>query len=209
MSLDAQQLSALFLRCCDEINRSAAELNALDGQLGDGDLGATLEKCARLIQQALVETPQDIAAVFQAASMACVRASGSSFGTLLGVALLTSSKQSAGKQTLEAEDIPPLLEAVLAALMARGGASLGDKTVLDAIDALNKALRSQPAQNWSQIAPQAVAAALDAFRQQPNKIGRARMFAERSVGLDDPGMVAFAHLVDAAVGHARHSQEAR
>ncbi|WP_312241605.1 DAK2 domain-containing protein [Pantoea sp.] len=207
MSLNAEQLCAILLRCCSQAKNAAEELNALDGQLGDGDLGATLEKCARLTETALASPPQDIPAVFQAASMACVRASGSSFGTLLGVALLTAAKQSAGKQSLEPQAIPPMLEAVLAALMARGGASLGDKTVLDAIDALLQALKTEPPESWSSAAPQAVSAALETWRQKPNKTGRARMFAERSVGLNDPGMVAFAHLVDAATGRTTHSRE--
>lgn len=207
MSLNAEQLCAVLLRCCSRAKAAAEELNRLDGLLGDGDLGATLEKCARLTEASLATAPQDISAVFQAASMACVRASGSSFGTLLGVALLTAAKQSSSAKTLEPQAIPAMLEAVLTALMARGGASLGDKTVLDAIDALLQALKTQPPESWPTIAPQAVAAALESWRQQPNKIGRARMFAERSVGLDDPGMVAFAHLVDAAVGRTTHSPE--
>ncbi|MDL4915110.1 MAG: DAK2 domain-containing protein [Enterobacterales bacterium endosymbiont of Blomia tropicalis] len=207
MSLNAEQLCAVLLRCCSRAKEAAEELNRLDGQLGDGDLGATLEKCARLTEAALAPTPQDIPAVFQAASMACARASGSSFGTLLGVALLTAAKQNSEMKTLDLQTIPSILEAVLAALMARGGASLGDKTVLDAIDALTRTLKTQPLENWPSVAPQAVAAALETWRQKPNKIGRARMFAERSVGLDDPGMVAFAHLVDAATGRTTHSQE--
>lgn len=207
MSLNPEQLSTLLLRCCSQIKSAAAELNALDGQLGDGDLGATLEKCARLTEEALKTTPQDIPAVFQAASMACVRASGSSFGTLLGVALLTAAKHTAGNTVLPSDKVPPLLQAVLGALMARGGASLGDKTVLDTLNALIRALEAQPVGNWQQVAPQAVASALETFRQQPNKIGRARMFAERSIGLDDPGMVAFAHLVNAAVADTSSAQE--
>jgi len=38
--------------------------------------------------------------------------------------------------------------------------------------------------------------ALDAFRDKTNLIGRARMFAERSVGLDDPGMVAVLRMTE-------------
>lgn len=34
-------------------------------------------------------------------------------------------------------------------------------------------------------------AAMAEFRGRPNKLGRARMFAEKSVGMDDPGMRAF------------------
>ncbi|HEY0207934.1 dihydroxyacetone kinase subunit L [Acerihabitans sp.] len=203
-----QELIALLTRCTAKIRQVSPELNALDGQLGDGDLGATLEKCARLTDQALAAKPADIAPVFQAASMACVRASGSSFGTLLGVALLTAAKHCAGKTTLERGDVAPLLEAALAALMARGGASLGDKTVLDPLDAVRRALHeATPADDYPALAVGAVRATLEEYRQKPNKIGRARMFAERSIGLDDPGMVAFAHLVDAAAGHAAITRE--
>lgn len=46
-------------------------------------------------------------------------------------------------------------------------------------------------------AKQGVDAALKEFRDKPNKIGRARIFAERTVGMDDPGMVAFKVMVDA------------
>lgn len=39
--------------------------------------------------------------------------------------------------------------------------------------------------------------ALEAFRDKPNRIGRARMFADKSIGIDDPGMVALQRMVDA------------
>ena len=42
--------------------------------------------------------------------------------------------------------------------------------------------------------------ALDRFRDQPNKLGRARMFGEKSIGLDDPGMLAFRRLLDGLTG---------
>jgi len=36
---------------------------------------------------------------------------------------------------------------------------------------------------------------MDEFRGKPNKLGRARMFAEKSVGMDDPGMLAFQRIL--------------
>jgi hypothetical protein len=42
--------------------------------------------------------------------------------------------------------------------------------------------------------------ALARFRGQPNRIGRARMFADASIGLDDPGMLAFARLTSVLAG---------
>ena len=38
---------------------------------------------------------------------------------------------------------------------------------------------------------------MDEFRDKPNRIGRARIFGERTIGMDDPGMVAFKIMVDA------------
>lgn len=42
----------------------------------------------------------------------------------------------------------------------------------------------------------ALEAALTEFRGRENKIGRARIFAERSRGLDDPGMIAARHMLE-------------
>ena len=41
---DAASLHAALTRWCDALEAAAPELNALDGRLGDGDLGATLFK---------------------------------------------------------------------------------------------------------------------------------------------------------------------
>ena len=46
-------LKAALGRWCDALEKAAPELNGLDGRLGDGDLGATLEKCARNVRDAL------------------------------------------------------------------------------------------------------------------------------------------------------------
>jgi phosphoenolpyruvate---glycerone phosphotransferase subunit DhaL len=37
---------------------------------------------------------------------------------------------------------------------------------------------------------------MDDFRDRQAKIGRARIFAEKSAGLDDPGMLAFRRILD-------------
>jgi len=76
------------------------------------------------------------------------------------------------------------------------GAKLGDKTVLDAIEAARAAIAdlADPARQHA-AALAAVDAALERFRGEANRIGRARMFGDRSRGLDDPGMVAFRYMM--------------
>jgi hypothetical protein len=131
--LDAATLSAALPRWCAGVHAAAPELNELDGRLGDADLGATLDKCATLIEEALPEMPDTLEGIFKRCAQASARASGSSFGTLLTVALMTSAKRCAGVTWLDRSQVAALLADVVTTLSARGGANLGDKTVLDGL----------------------------------------------------------------------------
>ncbi len=198
--IDSHILSVALQRCCAAMREAAPELNALDARLGDGDLGTTLQKCAENIAPVLSagDTP---AAVFKACASACAKASGSSFGTLLAQAFLAAAKSPQAQQPMDRQAVQALLPTLLDALSARGGAKLGDKTMLDSIDAIGDALRGAPAAadaaGLKAAACAGAQAALDVLRDQPNRIGRARIFAEQSKGLDDPGMVAVLRMVQA------------
>ena len=196
--LDAAALTAALPRWCAAMHESMAELNALDGRLGDADLGVTLDKCATLVEQALPEMPDTLEGMFKRCAQATAKASGSSFGTLLTVALMTSAKHCAGTASLDRTALAALLAEVVAVLSARGGAALGDKTVLDGLQAIAQALATAPRDAALRpVASKAARDALDAFRDKPNRVGRARMFADKTIGMDDPGMVALQRMVDA------------
>jgi dihydroxyacetone kinase-like protein len=196
-----RHLQAALGRWCAALEAAGPELNGLDGQLGDGDLGTTLEKCAANVRGLLASDAAALSALLKACAQACARASGSSFGTLLAVGFLAASKAVAGVEALDRKGLVDVLAVVLAALSARGGAALGDKTMLDSLHAVMTALQAlddsaqPPALRACAVA--AAGQALDTFRSQPNRIGRARMFADRSIGLDDPGMVAVQRMVQA------------
>lgn len=193
--LDAALLKAALQRWADALQASAPELNELDGRLGDGDLGATLEKCAINVRAALPAMPDAPDAIFKSCAQACAKASGSSFGTLLAQAFVAAAKRTAGQAALDRSELAPMLNDIVATLSARGGAKLGDKTMLDSLAAISQALAAAPADaDPAQLACAAARQALDQFRGLPNKIGRARMFADKSIGLDDPGMVAIARM---------------
>lgn len=204
MAVNQEVASRALLRAAERANAEASVLNELDGRLGDGDLGATLSKCALQLREALKQPHADLGAMLMACAIACARASGSSFGTLLSVAFLDVAKQCKGRQDIAWREIGPVLASALQAMAARGGAALGDKTVLDALAAVTAAIDGldEPAAIGA-AATRASAQALVQFRGQPNRIGRARMFAERSKGLDDPGMVAFSFIVQACADVAQ------
>lgn len=198
MTWTTNDIQSWLGNCTARMKTAAPELNTLDGQLGDGDLGATLEKCASLMQGELAGDQETISDVFRVCASACARASGSSFGTLMAVAFLTMAKETVGKCELELTDVDLLIDKVLTALMARGRSALGDKTALDSLEAIRvSSVGLSGKEALPELAISAAKRALDEFRDKKNQIGRARMFGDASIGLDDPGMVAVLRIVGA------------
>jgi dihydroxyacetone kinase-like protein len=194
--MDAARLKHAFTRWAVAMDKAAPELNALDGRLGDGDLGVTLQKCAYNVLAVLPAAPASVQGILKSASQACADASGSSFGTLFASGLLASAKWLDGRSLSHAA-LPELLSHTVQRLSARGGASLGDKTMLDSLQAIAQALsQARQQDDLAAVARSAAANALDEFRDKPNRIGRARMFAEKSIGMDDPGMVAVLRMTE-------------
>ena len=180
------------------IEESADELNAADGLLGDGDLGITMVRGFREIIEVRDSLPDDVGmALFQCAK-AFTKSSGSSYGTLLATGLMSVAKKKKGQQEIQVEEISALLNDALDAMKQRGKAELGDKTVLDVIAASSQAAKDQSDGSSVLIAiNDAVTSTIDEFRSRQSKIGRARIFSEKSIGLDDPGMLAFRKMLEA------------
>ncbi len=166
-------------------------LTALDGKLGDGDLGITLLKAFRQLDTIRPDLPEDLGQAFMQCAQGVMKVSSSSFGTLLATGLMTAAKTGKGWTELDWAEVPDLLHRVVEALAARGRSALGQKTVLDALDAAATAAEGKDSPRpMLQAAREGIDSALDTYRDKPNQIGRARVYAERSVGMDDPGMVA-------------------
>lgn len=180
------------------MEESADELNAADGLLGDGDLGITMVRGFREIIEVRDSLPDDVGmALFQCAK-AFTKSSGSSYGTLLATGLMSVAKKKKGQQEIQVEEISALLNDALDAMKQRGKAELGDKTVLDVIAASSQAAKDQSDGSIVLKAiNDAVTSTIDEFRSRQSKIGRARIFSEKSIGLDDPGMLAFRKMLEA------------
>lgn len=173
-------------------------LTSLDGQIGDGDLGITLLKAFRELDRIKADLPDDLGKALMQCAAAVSRVSSSSFGTLLATSMMAVARQTKGVAAVSWAEVPNHLEQAIEAMQARGKASLGDKTVMDALSGAARAAagKKEPAALLA-AAREGTGAALEEFRQKPNRIGRARIFAERTIGMDDPGMVAFQVMVTA------------
>lgn len=201
MTISKAALLEAIDRVTAAMERDFGELNAADGALGDGDLGVTMTRGMRAISQMKDSLPDDLGmALFQCAQ-AFTKSSGSSYGTLMATGLLAAGKALKGEAHLEVARIPELVAAARDKMQERGKAELGGKTVLDSLDAVARATAGlDDAAAMAAAAAGAVDEALEKFRGKPATTGRARIFAEKSIGLDDPGMLAMQRIVKAATG---------
>lgn len=198
MTIDRAALAAAIGRLRAAMDREADRLNAADGALGDGDLGVTMTRGMALVAEAVPELPDDLGQALLRCAQAFTRSSGSSYGTLLATGLMAMAKTAKGRTEIETAELAGLVAAARDAMIARGKAELGGKTVLDSLDAVARALDGVADPGVAaEVARAAVRGALDDFRDRPATVGRARIFAEKSRGMDDPGMLAMALIVEA------------
>jgi phosphoenolpyruvate---glycerone phosphotransferase subunit DhaL len=197
LTFTTHTLHGALTRLAAKMESCSDELNGLDGQLGDGDLGVTMVRGTRAIAAELPNLPDDIGMALLRCAQAFTKLSGSTFGTLLATGLMSAAKATKGRTEVPWSEISPLLAGGLHAMAQRSGGKLGEKTVLDAIEAVRAATDGldDPAALFA-AATRAVGACLDQLRDQPARQGRARIFGEKSVGKDDPGMVAFQRIIE-------------
>ena len=173
-------------------------LNAADGQLGDGDIGITLARGSQAMVDEAGALPGDVGMALFKYAKAMTKVSGSSFGTLLAIGLMRAAKDVKGRDAVAWCDLAGLIEAGTSEMMVRGKGAYGDKTVLDGLSAVAAAINGlDDGAAVLAAADRAAQGALDTFRGQACKLGRARMFGDKSVGLDDPGMLALARIIAA------------
>jgi dihydroxyacetone kinase-like protein len=96
-SLTTGVLADGLRRIAAHMETVADALNALDGQLGDGDLGVTMQRGGRELANVLPTLPDDVGMALLACAQAMTRVSGSSYGTLLATGLMAAAKATRGR----------------------------------------------------------------------------------------------------------------
>lgn len=190
LASDHAETRAFLTRCCTILMASETDLNQLDARSGDGDTGSTLAGAARALIAAMDDLPlADQTQLYRSIGLELSQTMGGSSGVLLAIFFAAAGDAaSAGLSMTEA------LKAGLARMQEIGGATLGDRTM---IDALHPALEA--------LADQGLAAAAAAARDGANRTAemlRARAGRSSYVNADhlrgqiDPGAEAVARLFE-------------
>ena len=186
--LNKEVLKSIFEILLSQAKKSYDEFNAADGKIGDGDLGVTILNGLEEVNNNKTNFKDDMGANFMICSQAFVKKSGSSFGTLIAFSFMNISKSSKGKTECNHEDIINIFETALKTILERGKTKLGDKTIADSLDLIIKKLKNNT--NYPEAIKSATKQALEDFKGKKILIGRARMFEDKTMELDDPGMYA-------------------
>ena len=203
MGLDRSALLGAIERLHEEMPTHFDTLNAADGKLGDGDLGITMTRGMAEIIAVRDDLPEDLGLAMLKCSQAFTKSSGSSYGTLMALGMMAIAKQIKGQTAVEPSELTALVAVARDQIQTRGKAEIGGKTVLDSLDAIAKQISGMTdLEDIRTAAVVAVDEALAAFRDKPATMGRARMFGEKSIGLDDPGMLAMKFIVYAIAGRS-------
>ena len=200
---------ALLAKLADDSIASKDELTDLDAALGDGDLGRTVERGFRAVQTMLegeADAEVDLGKLFFKTGKTFSTAAASSFGALLGTAFMKGGMTLRGKTEASAHDVIEAMQTALMALMERGKANIGDKTMLDALNPAIEAMRAYLADHEGDVslAPclrtgaDAAQAGAERTQTMQSQIGRASWQGARSVGSIDPGARAVAIMLDSA-----------
>ncbi len=195
----------------ERIHDQAAALTALDQAIGDGDHGINLDRGFTAIVAQLdagrPEADDDRAldgALLRNAGRTLISTVGGAAGPLYGTAFVRAGNTVAtADPALEPADVLlTALEAAIGGIAGLGKATMGEKTMLDA---LVPALRAgQGARGGGATGPAVATAIADAaeagaFATRPMLAtkGRASYLGERSIGHQDPGATSSALLLRA------------
>lgn len=165
-------------------------LNALDAKVGDGDTGSTFAQGARDIAQRLEEHAlplDDVSKLLLLVGERLATVMGGSSGVLMSIFFTA-----AGQKLHDGKSLPDALLSGLAQMKQYGGADLGDRTLIDALQPALEALQK----NDLQAAAQAAQLGAEATAKM-EKAGAGRSSYVNKENLDgvmDPGAVAVAEV---------------
>ncbi len=170
-------------------------LTHLDAQIGDSDHGVNLSIGFREVMKKLpdlVAQDVDIATLLKKSGMSLLSRVGGASGPLYGSLFMKLGAPVAGKNEVTFAELCEMIKSGIDAVVSRGKAELGDKTMVDALLPARDALFAGMEEGLKplDVMEKAVAAAeagRDSVVDKVAKKGRAMRLGERAIGHVDPG----------------------
>lgn len=174
-------------------------LNALDAKVGDGDTGSTFAQGARDIAQRLEKKQlplNDVSMLLLLVGERLATVMGGSSGVLMSIFFTA-----AGQTLHDGQPLPEAILSGLAQMKQYGGADLGDRTLIDALQPALEALQKGDLQAAAQAANAGAEATANMVKAGAGRSSYVNK--ENLEGVTDPGAVAVAEVFKAMTAAKR------
>jgi len=201
--MDAATISSWMREIEASVRVERDHLVQLDAAIGDGDHGTNMNRGFEAVVQALsADQGSAPGRLLIIAGRTLVSTVGGASGPLWGSALRSGGRVLGDQTTFDGAQLAEVLAAALASVKDLGTASLGDKTMVDALEPAVETLRAriangEPLARALDEAASAAEAGMRATIPLQARKGRASYLGERSVGHQDPGATSTALIVRA------------
>jgi dihydroxyacetone kinase-like protein len=200
-SLSKDEVKAMLVLACERVIAAEPQLSEADRNLGDGDHGLGMQRGMTAAKEKLeAGEVESIEKAFNAVGMAMMSSMGGASGAIFGTFFRNGGKALAGKDSFDAAGLAAFLQAGVDGVKQRGGAAMGDKTVVDAMQPAAEKAAEVSAQSLDEAIAAVDAAAqggLEASKAMVAKFGRAKTLGEACVGFPDAGAMSVTVIIDA------------
>ena len=201
--MDAATITSWMREIEVAVRAEKDHLVQLDAAIGDADHGINMTRGFEAVVQALnADGESPPGKLLMVAGRTLVSTVGGASGPLWGSALRSGGRVLGDRPTFDPPQLVEVLAAALASVKDLGTASVGDKTMVDALEPAVDTLRARVESGASleDAVADAAEAAENGMRatipMQARK-GRASYLGERSVGHQDPGATSTALIIRA------------
>ena len=192
-TLTYSDIKNFLLDLANQVLQSRDELNKMDAACGDGDFGTSMYVAfSNALKSIQSSQGEDIAALLSDYGNAILSSAGGAAGPIFGTLFAEAGKSTKSRTELGVAELATMFESSLRKIEARGGALVGDKTLLDVLDPVVGSLKKAAAEKVTLAsaladAAKAAQAGYEVSMRLAARQGKARYLGAQTVGQPDPG----------------------
>ena len=198
MSSSTEQLTVdetreMFLYVSRKMIENTELLTHADQAIGDGDHGVGMARGFEAVEQKMEgETFDSIGGLLGVIGMTLLSSIGGAAGAIFGTLFRGGSRRLKDQTTFDSKSLSIMLEDGLEAIVKRGNAKLGDKTMVDALEPATqkaKEMLSLPLREALIEITEQARSGMEKTKEMIAALGKAKTLGERSLGHADPGAI--------------------
>ncbi|MDR1483062.1 MAG: dihydroxyacetone kinase subunit L [Synergistaceae bacterium] len=204
-SITQEQVELVVRTMAETAIKNEAYFSELDAVMGDADFGVSLAGGFKAVLNGWDNFDKSsIGSFLLSVAKEITSNTGGCSGPVWGTLFMRCGMAFRGKTDINIEEIIAAFKSAIEGIMKRGGASLGDKTLVDALDAMVRSYErsnadGEPILTAFKKASDAAVETRETTKDWVAKRGRQSFTGDRSIGTYDPGIVAVGDMTKAIV----------